>query len=110
MPWSPIPKFPRVLEILGFKGYKLRARAQDLRIAIITTLDAASEKTIRRDISLMIEIGWIISYDGGVIYELSQGGIPNNFPPRKVVPIEPEPDVVPEEKAEEHLDALLPES
>jgi len=109
MPWSPVPLFPNVIAELKTMGYSKQTRAADLRLAVIRIIGATAEKTIRRDISLMIDLGWVVSFNGGITYEISQDGKPNNFLVKAPEP-EPEPDVVPEEKAEEHLDALLPGS
>jgi len=59
MPWSPVPKFPEVMEVLRKKGYVNQVNLGALRCVLIEKLGMTSETTIRRTIKILEELNYI---------------------------------------------------
>lgn len=59
MPWSPVPKFPAVIQHLKDKGMIKQVNLTDLRKSIILIVGVSSESGIRRSIELMVELDYL---------------------------------------------------
>jgi len=99
MPWSPIPKFPEILELLNSEGNTERANHQSIKRAIMNVTGAYSSGTIRRIMTAMAELGWIRDTGKGNVFELTIGGTAWNFIS----------DIPRKRTEEEHIDALVGE-
>ncbi len=59
MPWSPIPKFPEIIEYLKDKGYKKEVSLSELRKAVMLKTGVIRDQTIKTIIITMEELEFI---------------------------------------------------
>ena len=73
MPWSPVPKFPEVMQNLKAKGYTQQVGGETLKVEIIRVLGVTTPKTIGRCLETMSLLGYIRDTGRGFVFDICQG-------------------------------------
>jgi hypothetical protein len=59
MPWSPVPKFPGIIQDLKRRGYRKEVTFEILRVAVMRATGSIKEKTIGQTIKAMEDLGFL---------------------------------------------------
>ena len=73
MPWSPIPKFPDIIQDLKACGYAKECSFETLKTSIMRVLGLIGDKTISNTIKAMQRLGYVRMKPNGVTWEIYQG-------------------------------------
>lgn len=79
MPWSPVPKFPDIIQDLRSSGYKKEATIKILTRSVMRITGLIRTESIKRTIQAMEELGYIRVKEAGGVFEIYQDQL-YNFP------------------------------
>lgn len=66
MPWSPVPKFPDIINTLKELGYKKEVTIEPLRKAVMMHTGAIKDETIKQTIRAMETLDYLTQKTQGV--------------------------------------------